>query len=79
MLVLAVLPVVGVLIGWDGARRRSTETLALATILAVFLAGLVAAVDHRGWVQPSVSVLLTVTLTKLAIVTRRRWDARTVR
>ena len=79
MLVLAVLPVVGVLIGWDGARRRSADTLALATVVAVALATLVAAVDPRGWAQPIGSVLVTVVVTKLAIVARRRWDARTVR
>lgn len=79
MLVLAVLPVVGALIGWDGARRRSSDTLALATVIAVALATVVAAVDHRGWVQPLGSVLVTIAVTKLAIVARRRWDARALR
>jgi hypothetical protein len=79
MLVLAVLPVVGALIGWDGARRRTADTMLLATGVALLLAGLVGIVDHRGWAEPAASVIGTLVATKLAIVARRRWDARAVR
>jgi hypothetical protein len=78
-MLLIALPILGALIGWDGARHRTSNTLVVTLLVAVALNLLTILMDDsRSWsdVRAWGSILGAVAATKIAIVTRRRWDAR---
>jgi hypothetical protein len=81
-MLLIALPILGALIGWDSARRRTSSTLVVTLLVALALNLLAILMDDsRSWsdVRAWGSVLGAVVATKLAIVARRRRDARSAR